>query len=301
MGVGKIAYRPGCDVIAARATLGYRRRMRGRPPTTNDTHSDATLAELLHHLGDPACLIAPRAYWREALQTSGESLDGQPDLIAAFITAWSTFYRVSLLLDHLQDGDPIPAPWFTALAPTLQYQLIFSGYVDAQQRLAAIDPIRVEPARLLRLHQHWATCVSQIAEGQYRDLTAATAGHSPNFDTYEAITTQKTGAMFALAFGGVAILATTDEAQIAALTNAGLIMGMLLQYQDDRRDAYDQQTQRAVTADDAFWVVILDHYQQALAQTIAPLPPAVQQCLQSVVATFTGMPFQASADGKAGA
>ncbi len=235
--------------------------------------------------------------------------------------AWSTLYSVSLLLDHLQDGDPIPAPWFVSLPPALQYQLIFSGYVDAQQRLAAIDPAWVAPERLLRLHQHWATCVRQIAEGQYRDLThpaqAIDAQRGQDLDVYEAITTQKTGAMFALAFGGVAILATTDEAHIAALTNAGLMIGMLLQFQDDRRDARDQHAQSgtltlnralatmaapdlAAPADDAFWTVILAHYRQALTHVLEPLPPATRQRMYQVVATLTGASLP-PADGTGGA
>lgn len=108
---------------------------------------------------------------------------------------------------------------------------------------------------------------------------------------YEWLALEKTGATFALAFGGAAILSTDDAALIQALTEAGSVYGMLLQYHDDLVDHEPQADQpnaltltrallaahpslasRSAHATSTFWNTTYDEYQRALASILAPLP-----------------------------
>lgn len=237
---------------------------------------------------------APQPLWPDMIASIAETLHTPRSAIAPFLAAWSALYTVTLYLDHLQDADPLGDPRLEVLPPAIQYHLAFSTYITAQHALAALDPQAIPALRIVRLQRFWAASVAQIASGQYRDLTQTLAaiqaqGRAP-LDAYEQIAAQKTGATFALAFGGAAILATDDEAVIAAVTNAGTIYGMLLQYRDDLSDAEAQEGQHAATtlsrallaahptltthgpdAVAAFWAAITAAYAEALAAILAPL------------------------------
>lgn len=238
---------------------------------------------------------APEPLWLEAVVHIAETLSAEPSSIAPFVEAWRQLYVVTLVLDHVQDGDPLGDPQLEALPPPLQYHLAFSVYVAAQHALAHLDPSAIPAARITRLQRFWTASVAQIASGQYLDLTTTSAAieatdQSP-LDRYEQLALQKTGATFALAFGGAALLTTDDEAQIAALTSAGSIYGMLLQYHDDLLDQELQEGQpetmtltRALLAAHpslaaygphaalAFWRSIYAAYTQALTPVLEPLP-----------------------------
>jgi hypothetical protein len=241
----------------------------------------------------------------------GVALGAAPAPVAAFVAAWRRLYRVTLLLDHLQDGDALEEDWLATLPPAVQYHLAFSAYVEAQRSLAVLDTQQVPPATLVQLQQLWAASVAQLAAGQYRDLTLSpqelAAQPAGALDAYEEIAAGKTGASFGLAFGGVALLATDDDALVTAATNAGLTFGMLLQYHDDLCDAAEQSAQpdtltlgRALLAAqppdagqltaEIFWQLIYAHYARSLAQILAPLPPAAQQIIWTLLDASFGPP-----------
>ncbi|NTU82810.1 MAG: polyprenyl synthetase family protein [Chloroflexales bacterium] len=242
---------------------------------------------------------APEPRWLEVIARIAETLSAEPSSIAPFVEAWRQLYVVTLFLDHVQDDDPLDDPQLEALPPPLQYHLAFSVYIAAQHALAHLDPRAIPAARITRLQRFWTASVAQIASGQYLDLTTTSAAieatdQSP-LDRYEQLALQKTGATFALAFGGAALLATDDEAQIAALTSAGSIYGMLLQYHDDLLDQELQESQpEALTLTRAllaahpslaaygphaalgFWHSIYAAYTQALTSVLEPLPAATR-------------------------
>lgn len=271
---------------------------------------------------------APQPVWIETIVRIAASLQAEPRAIAPFLDAWRALYTVTLWLDHLQDGDPLGEPWLAGLAPGLQYHLAFSVYVAAQHALASLDARVIPAARIERLQRFWAASVAQLASGQYRDLTLTRAtlqAHGgASLDAYERLAAEKTGVTFALAFGGVALLATDDEAQIAALITAGTVYGMLLQYRDDIFDAADQEHQletatlsRALLAAHpalavhglgavhAFWAATYTSYAQALEGVLAPLPAETRHVYTHLLHHSFGDPAEAvktigaTADGKA--
>lgn len=282
---------------------------------TNATlpHRDAGTPHTLHDaidrlLHSPASL-SPHPTWLRALHEFGNALGAPPRALDLFVDAWRRLYTATLLLDHVQDGDKLPDPWFAALAPSLQYHVAFSVYLSAQSVLAGIGPELVAASRVAGLHSLWAASVTQLAEGQYHDLTESILDPglrgSTALDRYEEIAGQKTGASFALGLGGVARLAGDEEAPIVAATQAGLILGMLLQYRDDLLDAPGQEVSpatltleralRATGSDGgggsspaAIWAFVYERYAEALAQSLLPLPPAARQIVQRLaVSMFT--------------
>lgn len=256
---------------------------------------------------------APQPLWLETITRIASSFQFEPQTIAPFVAAWRALYTVTLCLDHLQDGDDLGDPWLEGLAPGLQYHLAFSLYIAAQHALATLDARIIPASRIGRLQRFWAESMAQLVSGQFRDLSVnltelQTRGVAP-LDEYEQLAAQKTGATFALAFGGVALLATDDEAQIAALTAAGMVYGMLLQYQDDLVDSATQAHQpEAVTlsrallaahpalvahgqgAVEAFWAAIYAGYTQALEGILAPLPPGTRDVYAELLSRSFGDP-----------
>jgi hypothetical protein len=263
----------------------------------------------LNRLCDGSDTLAPRPAWLQAIQDLGTSLGAEAGAQARFCRSWRTLYTATLLLDHLQDGDYLGDPWLVSLPPPLQYHLAFSAYAVAQQQLADLVH-QTSLERLVRLQTLWASTVRQLAIGQFRDLTqqVAQSGHAEAeaLDQYESIASQKTGAAFALALGGSAILATEDLARIDAATNAGLLFGMLLQYSDDLLDTEAQASQPAtitlaralaatsdVPADlplGAYWQLIYAHYSTALQRMLTPLPQPAQNAVWNLLHTTFGEP-----------
>jgi hypothetical protein len=266
----------------------------------------AALRELLHETS----ASAPQPLWLDMMRRLAETLGTEIEVIGPFIEAWRTLYAVTLVLDHLQDGDPLGAGWLDAQRPAIQYHVAFSAYIAAQHALARLDAERLPAARVLRLQRFWASSVAQLASGQYLDLTQTltaiqTQGLAP-LTVYEQLAVQKTGTTFALAFGGVALLTTDDEAMITALTDFGMVYGMLLQYRDDLDDSEAQahQTEAATfsrallathpqlaawgpIATMAFWTTIYASYTQALDSILAPVSPETRAlCVELLHRSF---------------
>jgi glucose-6-phosphate isomerase len=96
------------------------------------------------------------------------------------------------------------------------------------------------------------------------------------------------------------MLATDDEAVIAAVITAGTLFGMLLQYSDDLFDEPTQANaatltlQRALVAahpsleateatGQASWMVLHTAYSDAISKTIAPLPVPTRQTIEHLL------------------
>ncbi|GAB4440211.1 MAG: hypothetical protein OHK0015_35900 [Chloroflexi bacterium OHK40] len=280
------------------------------PPFPVSDELKATLDTLLYSTS----ASSPEPLWTEAIVRIAETLNVQRSSIAPFVEAWRRLYVTTLFLDHVQDGDPLGSPQLEALPAPLQYHLAFSIYVAAQHALVHLNSDVIPTARIARLQRFWSASVAQLLSGQYLDLTTKRAAiETPgqqSLDLYERLALQKTGATFALAFGGAATLATDDEAQIVALTNVGSAYGMLLQYHDDLMDHEVQESQpEAVTlsrallaayphlatygtrAAFAFWSSIYVAYTRALEAMLEPLPPATRSvCTELLRQSFGELP-----------
>lgn len=270
-------------------------------------------AAAIERLCDPQGSLAPNPVWLAGITQTGSALGCPAATVGAYISGWRRLYTAILLLDHLQDDDPID-DWLAEMTPPLRYHLAFSVYAAAQQALNVLTTA-ISPTRFVRLHGFWTKTVSHLALGQYCDLTGTVTPMNgtadQTLDAYEAIAAQKTGSVFALAFGGSAMLATDDPAQIDAAGAAGLLFGLLLQYQDDLLDAPNQTTQpqtltfvRALAAGygvdptaalpaTAAWAFVYAHYLRGLESILAPLPEAAQDAITtSFHKTFGAPPKQ---------
>jgi hypothetical protein len=233
------------------------------------------------------------------------AFDGDEALVQAFGAAWTVMYVAICRLDHLQDGDPMADPLPGAAGA--QYNLVFALYVLAESLLDDLAAL-VPAARLLRLRRFWSDTLLRMADGQQRDLELA--GVAPDdftLDDYQRIAQAKTGATFALAFGGLALLLSDDETTIAALTYAGEVYGTLIQYGDDLHDAPSQPNptltlplllrahpQLGVEADPdrilaTFWAHLVASYVQAVQQVLAEQPERIRQQLDVLFGRVFGL------------
>lgn len=171
--------------------------------------------------------------------TLAAALQAPVGALTPFQNAWTLLYAAIGRLDSLQDGDPMTTSPRLA-APGAHYNLVFANYVLA---VSLLDDLAdsVPAARLLRLQRWWNDCMLRMADGQQHDLESNAADRSLDaLATYQQIAQAKTGATYALAFGGLAMLCTNDETLVADLAQVGEIYGTLVQYMDDCRDAASQ-------------------------------------------------------------
>lgn len=166
-------------------------------------------------------------------------LQAPTSVLTPFRAAWTLMYATIGRLDSLQDGDPIAAPPQVASVGA-HYNLVFASYILSTSLLDDLAE-EVPAARLLRLQRWWNDCMLRMADGQQHDLESdAEARSFASLAVYQQIAQAKTGATYALAFGGLAMLLTDDDEQVAALTQVGEIFGTLVQYADDLHDAVSQ-------------------------------------------------------------
>jgi hypothetical protein len=141
-----------------------------------------------------------------------------------------------------------------------------------------------------------------MAGGQQRDLVIHGCEYNDApLEMYQQLAQAKTGAMFALAFGGTAMLLTDDIQIINILIAVGEIYGTLLQYSDDLRDVATQpnltltlpqalcltqpfyKSTSTSHTPEAFWSYVYHAYYAQASQILSQLPTAMQQ---SILALF---------------
>jgi polyprenyl synthetase len=243
------------------------------------------------------------SHWGAVIPAVQRILGGTTEQTAPFAAAWSLMYSVIVRLDHLQDGDPVDDPFPTVDRPSAQYNLIFSYYLLATSLLDLLSPDHVPVHRILRLQQFWTDMMLRMASGQQRDLTACgdDCEDSP-LDYYQQLAQAKTGATFALAFGGTALLLTDDTRIIDALMLFGEIYGTLLQYSDDLLDATAQPNPTLTLSEaltmarpahvsdqtghmpTAFGSYLYRAYHEQAARALVGLPADVQQAMLDLFA-----------------
>jgi hypothetical protein len=230
---------------------------------------------------------------------------GEERAIQPFAAAWAILYAALRRLDHLQDGDPPDSPLPPAPSPGAHYNLLFGYYLVGTALLDDLDTKTIPASRLLRLRRLWTDCLLVAASGQQRDLQRDNLQEQglEALDDYQQIVQAKAGALFALAFGGTAILAMDDEATIAALATAGQVYGTLLQYSDDLWDAAVQTDPVATLPEayrvacmssgihlpqhevTAYWEHIYTVYMQQVDRLLAGLSSEVQTSIRRLFAT----------------
>lgn len=242
------------------------------------------------------------------------TLSGMPaHAVQPFLDAWLTLYTALIHLDHLQDEDSNNGIAAIAHTPAAQYNLVFAYYVLAMALLDDLDPARIPVARQLRLLHRWNTSMLTTASGQQRDVASNGFNGRPlSLEHYEQAIQAKAGAIYGLAFGGAAILATDAEAAITALTQIGVAYGVLLQWKDDLLDApqqpavpltlpnrYAAASQQAAvdlpphTVRD-YWHFLYHRTHMVLRPTIDSLPNAIQTALLHLLTdTFGPVPERA--------
>jgi hypothetical protein len=203
----------------------------------------ALLPELqgaLQHMATYDQHRAAASLWGKVIPKLQHILGGESESIAPFAAAWLLMYAATIRLDHLQDDDPVDDP-LPVNRPSAQYNLVLTYYVLATGLLDMLSAESIPVQRILRLRQFWTDMMLRMAGGQQRDLIAHnTSCSDAPLDYYQQLAQAKTGAVFALAFGGTAILLSDDERLIETLTMIGELYGTLLQYSDDLLDAAAQ-------------------------------------------------------------
>ncbi len=249
---------------------------------------------------------AERHTWRDIIPTISHMLGAtEISQVQPFASAWELLYAALRHLDHLQDGDACDYPLPTTASVGAQYNLLLSYYLLAATLLDELDPHTIPALRLLRLRRLWSDCLLRVASGQQADLESVqeACGGLAALEQYQQVVQAKTGALFALAFGGTAILTTDNRDTIRILSFVGEVYGMLVQYSDDVLDsaiqvnpsitlprAYaESRTKHHGCLPDhdmvAFWQHIYQAYINQVEAALAGLPAQIQSGIRQLFAT----------------
>lgn len=183
-------------------------------------HPDVA-APLLRIAARDAARLAQRSHIASVIPTIQQLLGGNAVAITPFYEAWLLMYAAIRRLDELQDDDVVDDPLPFVTQRGAQYNLVFGVYLLASTLLDELVPF-VAPDRVLRLRRFWTDSMLRMAAGQQRDLIFPITDVSHlSFEEYQQIAVEKTGATFALAFGGTAILLTDDRDLVDALSAVG--------------------------------------------------------------------------------
>ena len=163
--------------------------------------------------------------------------------LAVWQTAWTMLSGFWQEFDHFTDGDIQQ----TSGAP--EYGLGLNGSVGygfaATALLDDLETTSCDTTRAYRLRRLWNDCFLRTAAGQQRDMnfrispSDAVQGARELLTASQELARVKAGALYALAFGGTAILTTDDQATIDVMKLIGEVYGMLLMHGDDVRDVND--------------------------------------------------------------
>ena len=274
----------------------------------------AALAWLVEHDWHGEEFGQEREGSQATLEAVYRALGGDPKDLEPFLLAWLTLRATLSRLDHLQDNEITnPAPLSAVASIGEHYNLVFAYYVLATALLDGLDDTALPPRRLRELTRLWNDTMLWAASGQQRDL--ARIGPQDQVDAalehFQEAIQAKAGAVYALAFGGTAVLATDDTQTIAALSLIGQIYGILLQFSDDFLDA-NAQTDPALTLAQVYtrvrtisglalpphqlqhyWDHIYSCYIEQVEQVLAILSPQVQAPVRALFrSTFDSWPHE---------
>jgi len=252
--------------------------------------SEATTTALLHLVSQDTDQLMQHPPIAAMFALLPELLHGVARIVTPFRVAWTLMYAAISRLDALQDGDPMhPEAASPSTSLGAHYNLVFATYVLAASLLDDLAEV-VPAARLLCVQRLWSNSMLRMADGQQHDLGNDKGMYDVGMlAAYQQIAQAKTGATYALAFGGLATLLTDDAALITAMVQVGEIYGTLVQYSDDLHDARTQPNQTVTLPavlrclplavahppaqiEAAFWAYLLPIYQQAAATALAAFP-----------------------------
>ncbi len=236
------------------------RRARAGTSPLRSTRCLAEVEALMDRLaaeagGDPAGFIV-----REHLATGGKRVRARLALAAlealgepretgvAWAAACELLHNATLVHDDLQDGDAVrrgrPTVWAlhgAAQAVNAGDLLLMLPYL-ALDHLPAPDGTRWALARALAGH------AAAVVRGQAAEL-GLSACERVEWGTWRAVAEGKTGALFALAVRGAALLAGRPDEEARPLADAFRTLGLLFQLQDDVLDLYGDKGRGAPGSD----------------------------------------------------
>lgn len=156
---------------------------------------------------------------------------GQPQRALPLAVAWHLLRLASGLLDHAQDGDPLPGVGSDPQAINLATGLLFA----AQLVLARLPLHGVSQQRTLALMADFNATALRACAGQHQDLTC----DQLNLEACRQALALRAGEPFALAARAGGAVATDDLHLIALCHEFGYNLGVLWQLADDFDDLWN--------------------------------------------------------------
>ena len=142
--------------------------------------------------------------------------------------AWCLLHTAALLLDDVEDQELDYMAW-PSMSPAQAVNAATGLIFASQMAWAHLGRLGVDGALSLSLQEIFGHTILQACVGQDLDLAADAFSLGDYWQVAEA----KSGALFALACRGGAMLGTTDRQQVESSAEFGHNLGVLIQISDD--------------------------------------------------------------------
>lgn len=200
------------------------------------TPGDGTLEDMVHyHLSTGGKRLRPLI----ALMAA-ERLGADPEKVLPFAAGVELLHNATLVHDDYQDGDRVRRG-----QPTVWVRNGFEQSINAGDGLyfagmALLARTAIDDADLRRLLTMTSRRMLQVIEGQVEEFRLkerfSSAATPPREADYISVIRGKTAGLFALPLEGAGISAGLPAGPVEGLADAGDLLGLLFQVQDDLLD-----------------------------------------------------------------
>jgi geranylgeranyl pyrophosphate synthase len=208
-----------------------------------------------------------------------QSVGGEPESTLEISAAWILLYLAGHLVDSVEDGDKVAE--IDALGGPGSAINVANGYfLSAALMLNGLSDKADRKKQAHQISADYYNTILVMTSGQHQDINLDQLSLKQWWQVAEA----KTGSFFSLACRSGARLGTDDKEKIAAYSDFGTHLGLILQVHDDIEDL------QLLMADKA--VQIPNGFQRSLAITFAldVLPESEKSQLAKLVAALSEEP-----------
>lgn len=165
-----------------------------------------------------------------------EAFGKDPKTLIPFSCACELLHNATLVHDDLQDGDTTRRGQETIWVKYGIPQAINVGDALLYYAIGALQKLEMEPIIVQTLTSRFVLDTLRVIDGQEREFLLME--NAPSLEDYFLMVEGKTSGLFALPFGGAAMLCGANQEQSISIDEASKHLGVIFQIQDDVLDIF---------------------------------------------------------------
>ena len=179
----------------------------------------------------------------------GEMYGVREDILLDIASLTEFLHNASLLHDDLIDNDTERRGHPTVWKKYGRHKALLLGDLMIAKSFYLASQIKTDPVLTSLLSAELSQTVASAIRGAVRELDFAAKGRDQLFDSYQQMSAEKTGALFALPVRCIAMVAKLSNDELNALTTIFTNMAVAYQMKDDQADYLGSKLGRLQSSD----------------------------------------------------